>query len=109
MVKPFLNVKCLLLTLVAGVAAAQAPLSDPTAPLGFSVKAAQAQPFTLNSIFKSATQSKAIVNGKLVKVGDRVNGGKILAISDTEVAVETKDGVQRLALHGQIKKNSATQ
>ena len=109
MVKFFRNLNFLLLTLIAGVSVAQVPLSDPTTPLGFSVKAAQAQPFTLNSIFKSATQSKAIVNGKLVKVGDRVNGGKILAISETEVAVETKDGVQRLALHGQIKKNSATQ
>ncbi|MDN3640184.1 hypothetical protein QWY82_15420 [Simiduia curdlanivorans] len=84
-------------------------MSDPTSPLGFNQKSAKAQPFTLNSIFISATQSKAIVNGKLVKVGDWVNGGKILAISDAEVAVETKDGVQRLALHGQIKKNSATQ
>ena len=44
-----------------------------------------------------------------VKVGDTVNSGKIVAISETAVAVETKDGVQRLEMHRQIKRNSATQ
>ena len=88
---------------------AQETLSDPTRPLGYNTPESKAQSCTLTSIFKSETQVKAIVNGRLVKVGDTVNSGKIVAISETAVAVETKDGVQRLEMHRQIKRNSATQ
>lgn len=87
----------------------QDSLSDPTAPLGYKTKAERSTVFTLQSIFKSTTGSKAIVNGKLLAVGDSVSGAKLLTINDASVVMATGNGVQKLELHRQIKKSSASQ
>lgn len=76
----------------AGLAAAPSmadELRDPTKPWrDASPPQAQSAPgFVVNAIFVSDTRQVAVVNGRRVGVGDRVDGAEVVSIVDDAVTV----------------------
>ncbi|MBB3168765.1 hypothetical protein FHS30_001949 [Simiduia aestuariiviva] len=88
---------------------AQPPsLSDPTRPLNYRATATAQQGYQLSSIFLSEQRARAIINGQLVGVGDRVGAAKVARIEAGQVVLQTPDGVKSLRLHTQIKRAKNT-
>lgn len=72
------------------------PLPDPTRPADFFSRSAiqEAQPqelinWHLTAIRISTTHRSAIVNGKLVKVGDEIGSATVLEITSKSVVLDT--------------------
>ena len=84
-------------------------LRDPTLPpLAKIPKASSAQalvaPNELRSIRIDSHQRIAIIDGKAVKVGDRVGEGSVKAIRDYEVVIVTPSGTHTLKLYPGVQK-----
>jgi hypothetical protein len=73
-------------------------LSDPTQPPSVRENTALKPEFALRleGVLGSATQRRAIVDGKLVRIGDRIEGALITDISDDTVSY-TFSGRERVA------------
>jgi hypothetical protein len=73
-------------------------LSDPTQPPSAHENIAIKPEFALRleGVLGSATQRRAIVDGKLVRIGDRIGGALITDISDETVSY-TFSGRERVA------------
>ncbi len=84
--------------------AAEAKLADPTRPLNFQAATRKASSYQLSSIFISDQRARAIINGQLVGVNDRVGQAKVLEIKSGEVVLHTPEGNQHLRLHKTIKR-----
>ncbi len=92
---------CLVLMLVLLVApVATAELVDPTRPPAVPGGAPDpAEPRRgLTSILVSPERRLATIDGETVRVGDRVQGGRVLAISPTTVRLAGPDGPLDLTL-----------
>ncbi|WP_070963206.1 hypothetical protein [Vibrio sonorensis] len=77
---------------------------DPTAPLGWSKMQSKLEakkndtPPTLNAITCGLADCVAVINGKVVKLGDSVDGFKVTNIGDDLVKVTRSGKVWQLTL-----------
>lgn len=83
-------------------------MSDPTRPLGYQAAAKRVESWQLNSIFLSNQRKRAIINGQLVGVGDRVSGATVVRIESGHVLLNTSKGEKLLRLHQQVKRAKPT-
>jgi MSHA biogenesis protein MshK len=93
-------------------------LADPTMPAGYkppsSTITSQLAPtqyeWTLNTTVISPSRELAIINGKVLSVGDEINGAILLSIEHQQVKLSYKDDVIILKLHhsfiSQLKSSS---
>ncbi len=88
------NTIILLVSGIAGLARADAGLPDPTRPADYSVArvikediSRQRTEFSVNAIRISGTDRSAIINGKIVRVGDDIGTAKVKAINTMEVVL----------------------
>jgi hypothetical protein len=88
------NLMLLLVSLFfcAGVRSEEAVLEDPTKPsdfVGSSVKGSQEESgdLRLEAIIISGNHKVAVINQKILGVGDAVGGKKIIAIEDSQVVL----------------------
>lgn len=100
---------------LAGLATASladdiAGLADPTQPVYGTAdgkSAAAAAPATaLQSTFVSASQRRAVINGRTYKVGDKYGGGVIADIQPYEVVVKQANRESRLRLMPKLAKQA---
>jgi len=89
----FLGVALIGVTMLAK--AATEPLPDPTRPAGYSARkpADQELPreivnWNVTAIRIAGTERSAIINGQLVKVGDRIGKGMVLEINHEGVVLD---------------------
>ena len=83
---------------------AEERLADPTAPPaaiapGAAVSAPSATPLHLQSVLIDGARRVAVIDGRRVRVGDRVGGGVVAAIEPAEVRLDAPSGRVRLPLH----------
>ena len=102
-----------LLALLLGYSNAMAAvLDDPTRPPGYRLilphgQQSRAPSWYVNAIRISAKQRMAIVNGRRVKVGDRVDGAVVIEILPTKVRLRhNKQDVSIKLIAGNIKKQT---
>lgn len=105
--------KCLLTSLLIGVGAAQAqaparPLVDPMRPADLSEATASRETRVsepgVRIILTSPERKLAVIDGKVVSVGDQVRGGTLVGLTDS-AAVLRKDGSRDvLLMHPAIDK-----
>lgn len=110
------NLPCLissgfvLLLLANAVSAAAGSLDDPTRPPGKrvynSVVKQKSNGWRLASTLISPERRSAIINGRRVTVGDRVNGARVLEIQPAWVKLQTGKGDIQIGLRvsGKITK-----
>lgn len=100
----------LLLALLMPVAVVQA-VNDPTRPpvhLNAPVQVAEEETqqetdIRLQQILMSSSGNRAVINGKVVKPGDTVDGAKVLSISSDTVVVNYRQNRQKLSLINKTK------
>ncbi|RZV36069.1 MAG: hypothetical protein EX272_09325 [Chromatiales bacterium] len=88
------------------VAFAADRLRDPTRPYS-PQRPAVGTPssFVVTAVFVSSRRNVAIVNGKRVSVGDRINGAAVVAIHDDHVRLDLNGRkITARLLHGAIRK-----
>ena len=61
----------------------------------------------LQSVLMSDTHAEAIIDGRVVRIGDRIALGKVVSISESEVTLRTNAGLQTLKLFPGIEKRYA--
>lgn len=83
------------------VAIADAGLKDPTRPLSYQdVVSSAKQELKLQAIFfQSSGESSAIINGRLLGVGQELSQWQVVSISKEEVQLRSKLGRKTLRLH----------
>jgi len=88
-------------SLLAGASLAQ-PLADPTRPptAGPAVELRQGEPAPtrLQSILISSGRSVAVIDGRAVRVGERVGNAILVSIAPSEVTLQRGAELQRLTL-----------
>lgn len=105
---------CVVLLTLACTAAASGP-EDPTRPPpGFSETAAdpaavQEAPLNLTSLFLMGRQPYAVIDGLVVRLGDRLGNGRVTRIDETGVRLKTPEGVRHLKLLPDVEKRTRTQ
>lgn len=106
---------CALGALLAGSSASQAalaqPLGDPMRPPAMpgpspSEAAGEAAPAAarLQSVLLSPGRRVAVIDGRVVKVGERVGDATLIAISASEVVLQRADGRETLKLNPGVEK-----
>lgn len=102
------------LACLAALAAAPARAEhDPTQPPpGLSDTAPAAAetapaPLQVSSIFRAGKASFAVIDGREVKVGERVGDGRVTRIDETGVWLRTPQGNRMLPLLPEVKKRPA--
>ncbi|SMF34571.1 MSHA biogenesis protein MshK [Alteromonadaceae bacterium Bs31] len=99
-----LGLICLSMIASGLVLAEKTTLRDPTTPLGFEKKAVLTQ-LSLQAIYKSADRLEAIVNGRLVREGDVVQGATIVAIGEKSVVYKRSGVTSTVRLRPTIVKS----
>lgn len=84
-------------------------LVDPTRPIGYSAPKNQVQiqqqaspaeqEWTLNTTLVSPYQKIAMINGKRLKVGDDINGAKVIMIDHQKVDLRREGKLFTIKLH----------
>jgi hypothetical protein len=74
-----------------------AAIVDPTKPPNFSV-AAHDNTFVLTAILIAPNHRMAVINGKILHVGDLINGAKVIDIKETNVDIEGPHGKASLVM-----------
>ena len=96
-----LVLSALLASLAAPMAVAEV-LPDPMRPPAVLKKSATSRKavtgYELSSIFISPTRRAAIINGRNVTVGDRVNKARVMEIKATEVVISLAGKTRTLTL-----------
>lgn len=89
------------LVLLAALTAssAQAELPDPTAPPPRADSVEAPPPAALTAIRSSGAQRVAILDGRLVRVGERYQGARVVRIDETEVTLRRGSETVVLKLH----------
>jgi len=93
--------------------AAGANLSDPTRPpTGFSEQAKatdvpQEAPLLVSSVFLMGAKPYAILDGQVVRVGDKLEAGRVSKIDEAGVWLKTPTGPRQLKLLPDVKKSPA--
>jgi hypothetical protein len=91
-----------------------ADLGDPTRPpAGFSeqpqaVDAPREAPLLVSSVFLMARKPYALVDGQAVRVGDKLEAGRVTKIDETGVWLKTANGMRQLRLLPDVKKTPAS-
>lgn len=99
-----------LYVMACALPAVAADLSDPTRPpTGFSeqpraAEAPQAAPLLVGSVFLMGRKPYAILDGQVVRVGDRLESGRISKIDESGVWLKTPTGPIQLKLLPDVKK-----
>lgn len=101
--------KCLLTSLLMGLGAAQAqPLVDPMRPAEISRQAPSREPRVrepgVRVILTSPGRSLAVIDGKVVAVGEEVRGGRLVGLSDSAAVLRKDGGRDVLLMHPSIDK-----
>ncbi len=82
---------------------------DPTKPFG-AVAASNSNekstPLTLQSIIQRDGNKKAIIDGKVLNVGDKYKGFQLIAISSKGVVLDSPQGRMELSLFSGVIANS---
>lgn len=98
-------------SLLLSLPANGAELVDPTRPSHVRgptpSKTVRAPAWRVQSIIVSPTRRLALINGRLVGVGDRVNGAKVVEILPYEVQLEYHGETRRISLVATQVKNPA--
>lgn len=94
--------------LAAGAAAAES-LSDPTRPpgniAGAALEAGSDGGLRLQSVLSpQGGRASAIINGKVVRVGDRVGEARLVRLNETEAVLQGPNGMERLFLVPDVSK-----
>lgn len=101
-------VLALALWLAAMAAVADEPVADPMRPPAVQGRAPaedQARTLVLHSTLVSGPQRSAVINGRVVTVGERIGGARVLEILPGEVRLRGAQGQFRLRLNNQhVKK-----
>lgn len=73
---------------------AQAKLKDPTRPPFFApvTKTKVTEKLTLGSILVSPSREIALINGRWLKVGDKIGGNKVIDITANTVKIKRASG-----------------
>jgi MSHA biogenesis protein MshK len=94
--------------LIATMAQADAGLPDPTRPADYSVTRTikqitpkQRTEFSVNAIRISEFDRSAIINGRLLRVGNEIGTAKIREINATEVVLEYERKLLTVPLYSQ--------
>ena len=102
------NMTCALYLLITTTVNADVGLSDPTRPADYSVaiSAKQVAPqkrteFNLNAIRISNEDRSAIVNGRLVRVGDDIGTAKVREINKQDVVLDYERKQLTIPLYAQ--------
>lgn len=99
--------------LLAASSATQAalaqPLADPTrpataAPAESTPAEAATPPSRLQSVLISPSRRVAVIDGRAVKIGERVGDATLVAIAPSEVTLQRGEERQTLKLHAGIEK-----
>lgn len=104
---------CVLPMVVGGVhhAAIAQTLNDPTRPPTIAAEtvgsAASDGAAILQSILISSQRREAIINGKTVRVGDKVGNARVASITETDVVLRDGKNSQVLKLFPNIEKKRA--
>ena len=89
-----------------------AQLDDPTRPPGYRLvlpggkKAATAIRFSLSSVRISSTRRTAVINDRMVEVGNKVNGAKVLGIYPSSVKLKKQNKIFTVRLLSRISKKT---
>jgi hypothetical protein len=85
-----------------------AGLADPTQPLYGAAAGSAQRPAgsALQSTFISASQRRAVINGRTYKVGDKYSGGIITNIQPYEVVIKKTNNESRLRLLPKLAKET---
>lgn len=85
-------------------------LNDPTRPIGVLIKQSteskKQASITLNAIFNRGSDSSAIINGQLLRVGDSYAGMRVLNISKDRVVLLNNNEQLVLSMYPSIVKQS---
>ncbi len=102
----YLGVALLALALPLAALAAGDPTRPPglRAPAGGGAPAARPR-WQLNATLISPERRSAMINGRTVVVGDRINGARVLAIQPAMVRLRGKRGEFNIYLHGRVRFN----
>ncbi len=90
-----------------------ADLGDPTRPppgfseQGESESAPQEAPLRVNSLFLMGARPYAQVDGQVVRVGDRLDAGRVVRINESGVWLKTATGSRQLKLLPDVEKTPA--
>lgn len=97
-----------LVLLIATIAGADAGLPDPTRPADYSVTRVikQAEPkqrteFSVNAIRISEVDRSAIINGRLVRIGDEIGLAKVKEINAAAVILDYERKMLTIPLYSQ--------
>lgn len=95
---------------LASSAYSDAVLQDPTRPLVYSPSPGAApSALTLQAVFLRDTGHQAVVNGRLVRVGDEVEGVRIKSIHRNKIFLVSDGKVRELELRPSILSTSETE
>lgn len=108
---------CALAALLAGSSASQAalaqalrdPMRPPAAAEGGAVAAAGEAPVAarLQSVLISPARRVAVIDGRVVRVGERVGDATVVAISESQVVLQRADARETLKLNPVVEKRPA--
>ena len=104
---------CAFIVLVCALPVLAADLDDPTRPppgfseLARSGAAPQEPPLLLGSVFLMGNRPYAVLDGQVVRVGDRLAAGRVGKIDESGVWLKTPTGLRLLRLLPDVKKTPA--
>ncbi len=91
-----------LLVAAAAVSAGEPPLADPTRPPAYTAPPAAAgakgRAFRLSAVFLGPGRPRAVINGRTVRVGEQVDGARVIAIERHRVVLARNGGRLTLRL-----------
>ncbi len=102
-----------LLLMACALPAGAADMGDPTRPpTGFSeqpraAEAPQAAPLQVSSVFLMGAKPYAILDDQVVRVGDKLEQGRIRKIDESGVWLKTPTGIRQLKLLPDVNKTPA--
>jgi MSHA biogenesis protein MshK len=82
------------------------PMRPPAAPAASPAEGAKDSPpaMRLQSVLISAARRVAVIDGRLVRQGERVGDGKLVAISESHVVLQRPHGRETLKLNATVDK-----
>ena len=91
--------------LLGAVARAGDAVPDPTRPegAGAAAPAETTGRLELRAVLIGSLRRVAVINGRAVGVGDRVDGAEVLAIEPGQVRIRAADGERELSLAGAVR------
>lgn len=81
-------------------------MRDPTRPPAeqlVKIGATEDKRFVVNSILHAADRHHAVINGQVVKVGDTINGAKVLKIEQNQVQLIEGTTIIQIPIFKKIK------